>query len=127
MFIKSKKEEKELDGFIKRNNLPKSMTVTKYLSFHSDDYPYNKLRNIAREKITTSHFWVMDMDMWPSTNLYDTLLGLDHRYLEDENLAVIVPSFEYKKEDPDCQDFEVCVSKYDAVHSNSSLAYHSIE
>ena len=112
MFIKSEKEEKELDGFIRRNYLPKSLVFSKYLSFYSDDYPYNKLRNMAREKISTSHFWVMDMDMWPSSNLYDTLLNLDRRYLEDENLAVIVPSFEYKKEDESCQDFEMCVSKY---------------
>ena len=112
MFIKSEKEEKELDGFIRRNYLSRSLVFSKYLSFYSDDYPYNKLRNMARDKISTSHFWVMDMDMWPSSNLYDTLLSLDRRYLEDENLAVIVPSFEYKKEDKNCQDFEICVSKY---------------
>ena len=30
------------------------------------DYPVNKLRNIAIVNIVTTHFLVLDMDMWPA-------------------------------------------------------------
>ena len=76
----------------------------------SDDpsvYPINYLRNVAIEHITTSHFWVADMDMWPNCifpsfssravgDLYSTLYNLSDKLLEDDHLAVIVPAFSYK-------------------------------
>ena len=74
-------------------------------------YPYNALRNIAIQRVATSHFWVMDMDMWPSSNLYRTLLSLDVRHLKDDYLAVIVPAFEYKRTTKG-GSFEQCVKSY---------------
>ena len=85
-----------------------------YLAPNSE-YPINKLRNLAMKQITTSHLWVMDMDMWPSTNLYSTLLSLDSRFLKDDYLAVIVPVFEYKKNMKNCTDFEGCIKEYVSI------------
>ena len=52
----------------------------------------------------------MDMDMWPSDNAYKALISLDARYLNDDYLAVIVPSFQYMKNMRDCKGFEKCVN-----------------
>ena len=32
----------------------------------SSDYPINKLRNMAIKRIHTTHFYLCDMDFWPS-------------------------------------------------------------
>ena len=31
-----------------------------------DDYPINSLRNLAIERVQTSHVYVADLDAWPS-------------------------------------------------------------
>lgn len=54
----------------------------------------------------------MDMDMWPSENAYKALMSLDARYLNDDYLAVIVPSFQYMKNMRDCKGFEKCVNSF---------------
>ncbi|KAM7454040.1 hypothetical protein BLSTO_05207 [Blastocystis sp. subtype 1] len=48
--------------------------------------------------------------MWPSDNAYNALMSLDARYLSDDYLAVIVPSFQYMKNMRDCKGFEKCVN-----------------
>ena len=83
--------------------------VSRFVS--DNDYPTNALRNIAIQRVATSHFWVMDMDMWPSSNLYRTLLSLDVRHLKDDYLAVIAPAFEYKRIWKG-GSFEQCVKAY---------------
>ena len=65
-------------------DLPKRFTVITYISQQETPYPINKLRNIAISFVHTSHFWVADMDMWPSSThsfsrltYSGTLLDLD--------------------------------------------------
>lgn len=50
--------------------------------------------------------------MWPSENAYKALMSLDARYLNDDYLAVIVPSFQYMKNMRDCKGFEKCVNSF---------------
>lgn len=122
VFIISSEDEQALNALLTQNLLPKTITLTRYYSPTPTEYPYNKLRNMALKKISTSHFWVMDMDMWPSDNLYSTLLSLDSRYLNDDYLAVIVPSFELKSDTSKCTDFEQCVKEYNSnLNLNSAL------
>lgn len=109
VLIRSKKEEEYLDHYLSQNTLSTNLVVSRFVS--DKGYPYNALRNIAIQRVTTSHFWVMDMDMWPSSNLYRTLLSLDVRHLKDDYLAVIVPAFEYKRTWKG-GSFEQCVKSY---------------
>ena len=109
VLIKSKKEEEYLDHYLSQNTLSTNLVVSRFVS--DKGYPYNALRNIAIQRVATSHFWVMDMDMWPSSNLYRTLLSLDVRHLKDDYLAVIAPAFEYKRTWKG-GSFEQCVKSY---------------
>ena len=112
IYMKSYEEQELVEQYKRNSFFPKSTHIIPYLSKVPTEYPYNKLRNLALKEVTTSHFWVMDMDMWPSSNLYTTLLSLDSRFLNDDKLAVIVPSFEYKENMNQCTDFEECVKKF---------------
>ena len=57
---------------IKSMKLPDRVRIILYISRRSRDpkgvYPVNKLRNIAIVNVVTTHFLVMDMDMWPARN-----------------------------------------------------------
>lgn len=112
VFLKSEEEEEALNQFLAETPLSSSLTICRFIASNPAEYPYNRLRNIALRHVTTSHFWVMDMDMWPSRNAYETLLSLDAHYLQDEYLAVIVPAFEYKKDMTECNSFEKCVREF---------------
>ena len=70
-----KSKEDYLNIFLK-NPLPSSLKVFRYVTISSEN-PFNRLRNIAIRHTTTSHYWVMDMDMWPSQDAYKTLMSLD--------------------------------------------------
>ena len=50
-------------------------------------YPINRLRNIAIRNVVSSHFVVFDMDMWPSSFLYTSILIIRVRLLHDYGLA----------------------------------------
>ena len=72
-------------------------------------YPINELRNLAIRYTTTSHFFLTDMDMWPSFGLYDALTALPSFILQDDYFAGIVPAFEVLK--PNCNSIEKCVEQ----------------
>lgn len=55
--------------------------------------PTNHLRNLAILNATTSHVWVMDLDMIPSDKLYERLYDLPLSYLRRTDLAIVVPVF----------------------------------
>lgn len=69
----------------------------------------NWLRNIAIRAIRTTHFLVLDMDLWPLgwlyefgiilDNLYSEIISLPSSILESNSTAVILPSF-FLKADP---------------------------
>ena len=112
VIIQSNEEENTLNEFIAQTSLPSRLTVCHFITSKPSEYPFNRLRNIALKHVTTSHFWVMDMDMWPSDNAYKTLLSLDYRYLNDDYLAVIVPSFQYMENMRECKGFKKCVNSF---------------
>lgn len=55
------------ENYLNSYDLPKRFTVITYISQQETPYPINKLRNIAISFVHTSHFWVADMDLWPSS------------------------------------------------------------
>ena len=104
------KSKEDYLNIILKNRLPSSLKVFRYVTISSEN-PFNRLRNIAIRHTTTSHYWVMDMDMWPSQDAYKTLMSLDDQYLRDDYLAVIVPCFAYKRTKSNCKTFEACVNE----------------
>ena len=85
---------------VKQMGLENRIKITLHLQTQEDLYPINKLRNIAIKNVQTSHFFMTDMDMWPSYNLYTILNELPSYILEDDLFAGIIPAFEVTK--PSC-------------------------
>lgn len=73
-----------------------------------DSYPINKLRNLAISRVTSTHMLLLDVDLWPSSELYNVLMyGLSrelpvdssgesgHAFtLSEAKLAIVAPAFE---------------------------------
>ena len=90
--------------------LEERVSIVLYLQSNSSLYPINKLRNVAIQNVRTSHFFMSDMDMWPSYSLHDVLQNLPSHILDDDMFAGIIPAFEIEK--PDCSSLSDCVSKF---------------
>ena len=105
------KQVKDTVELIKSLNLPPRVRIILYIpqknSKDMSDYPVNKLRNIAIVNIVTTHFLVMDMDMWPArsssrfldhlANLYEELRALPSSLQMMQKAAMIVPAFFLEK------------------------------
>ena len=55
------------ENFLRNEIFNPRVALIPYYAERAKPYPINKLRNIAINSITTSHFWVADMDMWPAS------------------------------------------------------------
>lgn len=47
-------------------SLDKRLSIVEYISSDNTTYPINKLRNLAIANSKTNHFWLTDLDLWPS-------------------------------------------------------------
>ena len=63
--IRGENERTKLDSFLKKSRFPSRLVVTPYLDT-SSHYPINKLRNIAIAKVSTSHYLMTDIDLFPA-------------------------------------------------------------
>lgn len=66
-------KEDEVDSFnqhLKADSFPERLSIVQYVSTNPSIYPINKLRNLAIKNTKTDHFWLTDMDMWPSSSLF---------------------------------------------------------
>ena len=52
--------------YLNSHYLPDRLTILLYLMPKKGTFPVNLLRNLAIRNIETSHFQVLDMDLWPS-------------------------------------------------------------
>ena len=96
---------------IQQMDIPKRMNVIAYFGDSANPYPINMLRNIAMDHVTTSHFWLADMDMWPAYDLYNTLVSLPHSFLSRDDAVTIVPAFEYNlPKGTVCDSFTGCIN-----------------
>ena len=61
--------QKEVLAFVQSTFLPDRLTTLVYLVArrhpHFRHFPVNFLRNLGIRNVETSHYIVMDMDMWP--------------------------------------------------------------
>ena len=58
----------------------------------TDPYPVNRLRNLAVAAVTASHFFVCDVDLWPSEGA--ALRALPPSFTTQSKHAMVVPAFE---------------------------------
>jgi len=68
---------------------PKGMTK-------EDSYPVNHLRNRAISRVKTSHFLLVDIDLWPDGRLYHRLVSLSRHnpsYFSNVKQAIVIPAF----------------------------------
>jgi hypothetical protein len=75
---------------------------------NKDDYPVNVLRNLAFQKVQTSHIVYVDVDFWESTNLASMLQHNDtirEALANDSKLALVIPAFQLFRQ---CKDWIDC-------------------
>ncbi|KAK8790276.1 hypothetical protein WA588_000438 [Blastocystis sp. NMH] len=73
-------------------NLPDRVMIVIMFSHGTLHFYVNKLRNLAIRATSTTHFLTLDMDMWPSPNLFAELMALPREILDSNSTAVIVPA-----------------------------------
>lgn len=59
---------KKVTRALDRHNISPSVKLLIMVRKHDSTFPINRLRNLAISLVTTSHFLVLDMDMFPSRN-----------------------------------------------------------
>ena len=89
-----------------------------------DNFPVNELRNLALSKVRTTHILYIDVDFWPSDNLYETIMGgggvgvvdktkdgpspsdvIRRELFDDPKLALVIPAFQLWRQ---CKEWEDC-------------------
>ena len=63
-------------------------------SISGNRFPINTLRNLAIANVRTSHFLVLDVDLWPSNTLAAELMALDRAFWTTPGIALLVPAFQ---------------------------------
>lgn len=58
-----------------------NMLISYELQTDPDVFPINLLRNRAIDQVQTTHFWLADMDVWPSIHTYDVVRSLPKEFL----------------------------------------------
>ncbi|CBK24048.2 uncharacterized protein [Blastocystis hominis] len=71
-------------------------------------FPINTLRNRAIDNVKTTHFWLTDMDVWPSFGSYDAIMHLPLEFFQDPKNAGIVPVFQMRRHR--CRTFQECIN-----------------
>ncbi|OEU11690.1 hypothetical protein FRACYDRAFT_157236, partial [Fragilariopsis cylindrus CCMP1102] len=65
-----------------------------------NDYPVNKLRNLALRAVRTTHILYIDIDFWTSANLYNTLVHnpqIKQQLYQDPKLVLVIPAFQLQR------------------------------
>ena len=114
------KDQDKIINFLSQTYLPPRLITLLYLippdSPDIDQFPVNKLRNLAIRNIVGSHFQILDMDLWPTVNTYDTLKRLPSTILKSDRTAVILPVFFF--------DRKRFLNRCDSVRTCSSMSLH---
>lgn len=79
------------------------MLMTFVTGTSQKSYPINHLRNLAIAEVKTTHFMVIDADLWPSASLYQSLLDITSERrgspvdpLRIPRIAIVIPAFSYE-------------------------------
>ena len=60
-------EVTEINKRLEADHFDSRLSIVQYVATNPNIYPINKLRNIAIRNVRTDHFWLTDLDMWPSS------------------------------------------------------------
>ena len=104
-------EQAALLAFVASHALPPRLQTLLYLepaqSEQVSTFPINRLRNLAIQHCSTSHYLIMDVDLWPSrpglgypsflVNLMTELMKLPVEVRSSPQAAVIVPTFFFNR------------------------------
>ena len=90
-----KSEEESLIQFIESKHYPSRFHIILYIvedtEWNASIYPMNAMRNIAIEKVKTTHYLVLDMDEWFIDSLESEIATLPSSIMEAEDVAIVVP------------------------------------
>ncbi len=84
-----------------------------------NEFPVNELRNLALSKVETTHILYIDVDFWPSDQLYETIMdnffdsqdtdedakSIRQELVDDPKLALVIPAFQLWRQ---CREWEDC-------------------
>lgn len=96
------------------SDLRENMIISYMLEENPDIFPINTLRNKAIDQVQTTHFWLSDMDVWPTMHTYNVIKALPREWFQNEKNLGIVPVFQNKKLYK-CATFQDCIDLYDDV------------
>ena len=68
--------------------------VKSKIGLNDNLYPINELRDVAIESIATTHYLLLDADVFPSNDLYH-IIRLNHETLENHYNCLLLELFEY--------------------------------
>ena len=113
-----------------------------------NEFPVNELRNLALSKVKTTHILYIDVDFWPSDNLYETIMGgiesgsadgsggnedesslrIRQELVNDPKLALVIPAFQLWRQ---CKGWEDCFEDnfphMEASRTMNGMAHEIIE
>lgn len=89
----------------------------------NQSYPINLLRNAALRAVATTHYVVLDVDLWPSDALYDALLAAPATLLRRKYAALVLPAFQLELPPPEAGADQEAVEA-SAAGAASAAAYY---
>lgn len=111
-------EESRFISYFQERDYPDRLSVVLYLVRNGTEaasvFPINQLRNIGIRNTRSTHYIVFDMDAWPNTEVYSSLVSLPKSILTDDHSLVIVPIFFFDLGVflTHCREFSSCVQLY---------------
>lgn len=99
--------------FIATHFLPDRLTLIEkiFLPRKNPEFPVNSLRNLGISHCVTSHYIVLDMDVWLSESSYDLLKEIPRFVLMQPKTAIILPLFFFDRS----QFLDHCSSVYSCL------------
>ena len=86
--------------FLQNHHFPKRLLLVEFIPLASNRirFPINRLRNLGISYCTTSHYIVLDMDVWLSTSSVDLIASIPPSLLRQRNVAILLPLFFFDRD-----------------------------
>jgi hypothetical protein len=76
------------------SSVPPHVRLVPFVKVAGFPFPINAMRNAAIANVSTSHFLLLDVDLWPSADLETELHRLDETWWSTPRLAIVVAAFQ---------------------------------